>query len=398
MSDFLTRRNFLRAGAGVGLAAGMASRGVRAAAQPEEGKPLRVGYIGVGGRGSTLLNQLLRIANEQNVEVVAVCDLDPARRDAAANAIENKTGKRPELSGSHPYDYRSLLEREDIHGVVMATPCYWHSTMYVDAIKRGMPFYGEKPLAITAGGVKAVNDAYKQNPVVMQIGFQWGSHEARRDIIRQVHEGLIGDLLDGSWQRLNGWDGHAGWYADRTMSGDWMLEQAVHEFNLMWMVVQAHPKRCYTVGRSGIIPGRNTTNYYTTILEYGEPHKNLVLHYNHAWIEVPGFQRGGFMANFVGTKGAVNIMDATARLRKKPADGPIDIKGKGPDGDTGEHIANFLAAVRSGKPDATNCGIKNGTGASYIGLMIRQSLEAGRPVTFEEMLRDTRKPPVPPEA
>jgi predicted dehydrogenase len=359
-----------------------------AAAQPEAGKPLRVGFIGVGGRGSSLLNNVL---NTPGVEVVVICDINPSNRERAVKRVEQRSGKKPEGFGSHPYDYRKLLERDDLHCAIIATPCYWHSTMYVDAISRGMSFYGEKPLAITASGVKAVNAAYAKNPVVMQIGFQWGAHQARRDIIQKVQEGLIGDLLHGSFQRLNGWDGHGGWYAEREKSGDWMLEQAVHEFNLMWMVTQTNPVKAYTAGRSGIIPNRDTTNYYTTVLQYPEPLEKLVMHYTHTWIEMPKFSRGGLQTQFVGTDGGLDVMGAYAVMRK---DGK-KIEGDGKGGDTGEHFVNFFECVRNGTPEKANCGIANGTGASIIGLMIRQSLELGRVVTIDETLADTRKPPVP---
>ena len=187
------------------------------------------------------------------------------------------------------------------------------------------------------------------------------------------------------------------WYTKRAESGDWMLEQAVHEFNLMYMVAGMHPSSCYAGGRAGIIPGRDTTNYYTAVLQYPDKLKNLVLHYSHGWIEVPGFSKmGGLRTEFVGTKGALDVMGAFVQLREKGADGKNRIEGQGGEGDTQEHLENFFECVRNGTPAKANCGIENGVGASYIGLLIRTSLEKGRPVTLEETLQDTRTVPVPP--
>lgn len=363
-------------------------------AAAEGGQALRVGFIGVGGRGTHLLTQVLSI---DGVDVVAICDINPANLRRGQRMVEERSGRRPDGIGDTPYDYRKLLARKDLDCVVLATPCYWHSTMYIDAINAGKHFYGEKPLAITAWGLKAVNDAYKKNPnVVVQIGFQWGASKARGDIIRKVHEGLIGQLLEGRFHRYNGWDGHGGWYADRRQSGDWMLEQAVHEFNLIWWVTQAHPISCFAAGRSGIIPGRNTTNYYHAVLQYPETLNNLVVHYGHGWIHVSGFPGEGLKTDFIGEKGALNVMDAYVQLREAPAGGSARINGEGPGGDTREHFLNFFESVRAGSPETANCGIANGTGGSIIGLLIRQSLEEKRVVTLEETLRDTRKPPVPP--
>ena len=270
---------------------------------------------------------------------------------------------------------------------------YWHGAMFTDALEAGMHFYGEKPLGITPTCIRNATAAWKKNPgVVAQLGFQWGAHLGRRNIMKRVREeGLIGELLEGDVQRLNGWDTHGGWYADRAKSGDWMLEQAVHEFNLIWMTLGVHPVAATTVGRAGIIPGRNTTNYYTTILEYPG---NLIVRYSHGWIQVPGFPGGGMHLYFTGMKGAVDVMGAYAQLREPPAGAPGRINGEGPEGDTREHLANFFDAVRAGDPGKAYCGIENGIGASYIGLMIRTSLEKGAKATFDEMLADGRTPPL----
>ncbi len=392
----ISRRNFVKDVA-LGAAGALFVRSQSVfgeSAAPAPGRPLKVGCIGVGGRGTGLLSDILSI---DGVEVAAICDINPNNLRRAQKMVEQRRGNRPDGIGESPYDYRKLLAREDLDCVVIATPCYWHSTMYVDAINAGKHFYGEKPLSITAWELKAVNEAYKNHPnVVVQIGFQWGAHKGRADIIRKVHGGLIGELLEGRFHRFNGWDGHGGWYADRTMSGDWMLEQAVHEFNLIWWVTQTHPASCFATGRSGIIPGRNTTNYYHAILQYPEKLNNLVVHYGHGWIHVPDFPGEGIQTDFIGTKGALNVMEAYVQLREAPAGGSARVQGEGPGGDTRDHFTNFFECVRAGTPEKANCGIANGTAGSIIGLMIRQSLEEKRVVTLEETLNDPRRPPVPP--
>ena len=376
-----------------GLAAGIGVQGLAAGAEEPPGKTLRVGQIGVGGRGSSLLGEVLAIPG---VEVAAICDLNPRNRENALNRVERASGKRPEGSGDSPYEYRKLLARKDLDCVVMATPCYWHSRMYTDALEAGKSFYGEKPLGITAEGVHSVLAAKAKRPeVCVQIGFQWGAHEGRKDIFRRIAAGEIGEVLEGRFHRLNGWDGHQGWYADRALSGDWMLEQAVHEFNLIWSTVRVNPLKAYTVGHSGVIPDRNTTNYYSTILTYPG---RLIVHYSHGWIEVPGFAGGGGLrTEFVGTKGAADIMGVFLQLRQAGPGGSARIEGQGKPGDTREHFMNFFDCVRAGTPDKTNCPVENGAGAAVIGLMIRKSLDERREVTFEETMSDPRKPPLPPE-
>lgn len=389
-----SRRDFIKVSSAAGIAAGMGLNAMLGSAEPVGNRKLRVGFIGTGGRGRALLGDTLK---HENLEVPVICDITDGNLKAALDMVEKASGKRPEGIGDAPYAYRKVLERKDIDCVVVATPCYWHTTMYIDALKRGMHFYGEKPMSITAWELKEIQEVRKQHPdVVMQIGTQWSSHEQRQDIIRKVQGGLIGDLWDGRFSRLNGVDVMQGWFTDRTKSGDWMLEQAVHEFNLMWWVTQQHPARVTAVGRSGILPGRDTTSFYTALIEYGEPFKSLIFRYTHGWIEVPEFAGGGgWDFKIVGSKGGVDLMNATATLREKPAEGEITVKGQGGEGDTFEHLGNFFKCVREGTPDKVNAGMANGVGSTLIGLMIRQSIEQKKGVTVEETLADTRKPPVP---
>jgi hypothetical protein len=96
---------------------------------------------------------------------------------------------------------------------------------------------------------------------------------------------------------------------------------------------------------------------------------------------------------FIGTKGGLDVLGCTLHLHGQQN----PISGEGPGGDTPEHLQNFFDAVRAGDPNLTYCGIDNGTAASYMGLLIRKSLDEKRRVTFEEMFQDNQTlPPLPP--
>ncbi|MFQ6096225.1 MAG: Gfo/Idh/MocA family protein [Armatimonadota bacterium] len=386
MSGNLTRRGFLKTGY-AGLAVGLGASMLLPDANSN--RTLCCGFIGVGGRGTHLLNNVLGF---EDVDVVAICDINPANLNRACDLVERKRGKRPRALGEGPYEYLKVLRSDEIDCVVIATPCNWHSRMYVDALESDMHFYGEKPIAITTTGINNIQAARKRHPnVVVQIGFQWGANRARADVIERVHEGEIGDLLEGRFSRYNAWRSLGRWLNDRKLSGDWMLEQAVHEFNLMWWVIREHPLSAYTAGRTNVIepdnPRRNVTDYYSTILEYPN---GLIVHYSHGWISPPGFT--GMTTRFVGTKGGLDVLGCYIQPRTEKEKRP----GRGPGGDTREHLRNFLDAVHAGKPGAVYCGIENGVAASYVGLLIRRSMWKRRKVTFEELLNDRQDlPPVP---
>ena len=142
MGAAIQRRDFLRLGA-AGLAAGLA-RTARGQGKP---KPIRLGVIGVGGRGSSHLRTAL--ANPA-IEVPAVCDIIEARTNrAAAMVAKAREGAKAEGYSKGPLDYRRLLERDDIDAVVIATPMQWHARMATDAMRAGKHAMSEVAAAVT---------------------------------------------------------------------------------------------------------------------------------------------------------------------------------------------------------------------------------------------------------
>jgi predicted dehydrogenase len=151
------RREFLRAGAvaGLGAAMGGLSRSSAAGAtrpSPAAGvvrKPMdvvRVGFVGVGARGSGLCQILMGL---EGVQIKAVCDLrEDNVRTIQRIAEANKLGK-PEGYWGGPHEYRKLCAREDLDLVVNATPWEWHTPIAVEAMKAGKHAAVEVPAALT---------------------------------------------------------------------------------------------------------------------------------------------------------------------------------------------------------------------------------------------------------
>ena len=142
MSNSLSRRDLLRAGAAVGLAAAAEME----AKKTEASKPIRLGVIGVGGRGT----HLLRLALDQGVEVPALCDIEPAHLKRAAELVAKaREGRAPEGYGRDEHDYRRMLQRSDLDAVLVATPMQWHAVMSVDAMNAGKAVLSEVAAAVT---------------------------------------------------------------------------------------------------------------------------------------------------------------------------------------------------------------------------------------------------------
>lgn len=142
-----------------------------------------VGAIGVGGRGRGITKEASKFG-----DVVAVCDVDRQRADAANVLV----GGKSDVFG----DYRKLLERDNIDAVVIATPDHWHSKIAIDAMLAGKDVYCEKPLTLTIDEGKLICKVVKQTNRVFQVGTQQRSefNGYFLQAISMIRDGRVGKL------------------------------------------------------------------------------------------------------------------------------------------------------------------------------------------------------------
>ena len=132
----ISRRECLRMGAGI-LATGAAlgTAAASTAAEEESPKPVRLGVIGLGGRGRYLMRSL--VANHPGVVVTALSELKPDRLKAGVDIVKGITGKSPAEYCGGEYKYRDMLERDDVDGVLCATGVQKFGRLAVDCMKAG---------------------------------------------------------------------------------------------------------------------------------------------------------------------------------------------------------------------------------------------------------------------
>lgn len=186
----LTRREFLgkslRTAGAVGIGAALPAI-IPARALGADGSPpserIRLGFIGVGGMGSGHLGGFL---GDPRVRVLAVCDVyEPHRSRAQARVGE----------GCAAYsDYRTLLDRDDIDAVLIATPDHWHALTSIHACQAGKDLYCEKPLSLTIEDGRAMVQAVRRYGRVFQTGSQQRSDDNFRFACELVRSGRIGKL------------------------------------------------------------------------------------------------------------------------------------------------------------------------------------------------------------
>jgi predicted dehydrogenase len=196
MPSALSRRQFLRAGAGAPLALSATALGAQEPKTRPPGDRLTLGFIGMGVMNRGHLGAFLGM---KDVQVLAVCDVVAERALHAKQTVEKKysEGKKGEYKGCEAYaDFRKIIDRPDIDAVVLATPDHWHAIPCILAARAKKDIYCEKPLTHNiAEGRRIVNEVAKAG-VIFQTGSQQRSEFDNRFrlAVELVRNGRIGKV------------------------------------------------------------------------------------------------------------------------------------------------------------------------------------------------------------
>ena len=125
--------------------------------------------------------------------MIAVCDVDDTH-SAAAAAQFTEGERKPAVF----HDFRKVLERDDVHVIINATPDHWHSLINIAAVKAGKDVYAEKPLTLTVDEGRHVVDAVRKSGAVLQTGTQQRSSQRFRLACELVRNGRIGALMSAN--------------------------------------------------------------------------------------------------------------------------------------------------------------------------------------------------------
>ena len=156
---------------------------------------INLGFIGTGKQAKSLVNSFKKIA-----QTVAGADVDSKKLAAFKQLTEKyhaEVAQKEKYSGFTEYaDFRQMLERKDIDGIVIATPDHWHAVMAIMAANAGKHVYCEKPMAHTVGEGRAMVNTMERNKVVFQTGSMQRSWEKFRHAVELVRNGYIGAVKE----------------------------------------------------------------------------------------------------------------------------------------------------------------------------------------------------------
>jgi hypothetical protein len=186
------RRSFLKlstAAVGGAAFAGIGLPKQAMAGTGQDVKPIKLGFIGVGGRGSYHLDVSLGI---EGVEVPAVCDINATRLYRAKRWVEESGRPTPRLYGNGPTDFKRLCETEDLDAVIICTPWEWHTAMCLSAMNNGKHAVSEVPICITLDEAWSLVETYEKTGKWATIGLEGFGELA---VLNMIQKGILGEIL-----------------------------------------------------------------------------------------------------------------------------------------------------------------------------------------------------------
>ncbi|MDA2938098.1 Gfo/Idh/MocA family oxidoreductase [Acidobacteria bacterium AH-259-A15] len=199
----IDRRAFLKKGVTLGVGASLTGRISKAWAPPRDEtasglfaapalERVRVGFVGVGGQGTSHLRNLLKL---ENVELRAVCDIVESKVARAQEMAKQAGQPKPEGYSRSDTDFKRLCDRDDLDLVYTATPWRWHVPICVDAMEKGKHAATEIPAAVTIDECwQLVETAERTNRHC--VGMENCNYDrVEMMILNMVRKGLLGELL-----------------------------------------------------------------------------------------------------------------------------------------------------------------------------------------------------------
>jgi predicted dehydrogenase len=338
--------------------------------------------IGLGSRGTTLLRSVLAAGGCQ---VAAICDTEPRFMARAVAILDKAKAPRPYLT-EH---YADLLQRPDVEAVLVALPGDLHAPVYIEALDAGKHLYAEKPLGITVDDCARVLSAAAQHADrIVHVGLQRRVNPRYIQGVERLQE--IGSLLTarGSWLSSNDpISGHDNWMARRDRSGDWMVEQAVHLWDVLAWIKGGPPAEAYGHGqRAAFRSGRDVTDFYTVTLAWPDGFTASLIH---SWCMRSDDTAGGLELHLMGSRGFLDLTRGVLIVRDRHPG--RELLSAGPIPDTDLAVRAFLDSIRDpAAAPPTRATLEDAMLATQIGLLVREAVDRRHLVTWDSLFGQKR--------
>ncbi len=383
------RREFLKTAAVASAAA--ATVGVVRPGYVAEAGPLKVGLIGCGGRGTGAVRNALQASDRTGVplQLVAIADAFKDKVDSTRKAFEGVKGVvlKDDMCFAGLDAYQKLLAT-DVNYVILATPPGFRPMHFEAAVNAGKHIFCEKPVGTDAVGIRRFMAAAKKSEekrLSVVAGTQRRHDGSYIETIKKIHAGEIGDILAGraywcggpvikarerkpEWSDLE-WQMRA-WYSFCWLSGDNIVEQHIHNLDVINWALGGHPVAAFASGGRAWKTNEdylgNIWDNFSVDYEYNLGGRTVhVLSMSRHWNN----SAGGVFEEVTGTKGVSNCHDLArgqteTAMVQEHMDLIDSITGKGPYRNEGIQVAE----------------------SSFTAILGREAAYTGQKLTWEELL------------
>jgi myo-inositol 2-dehydrogenase/D-chiro-inositol 1-dehydrogenase len=387
-----TRRDFLKTASTAAIGTALAPD-ASVLARPVFGSDaIRIGVIGCGGRGTGAVEDALN--SSQGVTLVAMGDLFPDRLASSRTRLTEKFGKAidvPEDRSFTGFDAFQKVLATDANYIILATPPGFRPVHLSAAVAAGKNIFTEKPVAVDGPGIRAVLSVYeeaKAKGLGIAAGTQRRHQTGYLATMNRIHDGAIGNILsarcywnqgflwkkdrqptwsDAEWQLRN-------WLYFTWLSGDHIVEQHVHNIDVVNWAMRAHPVSANGMGGRQVRTGQDFGHIFDHFAIDYEYENGATLMSMCRQIE--GCDKSVSEA-LIGDKGK-------SQVDKYTITGPKAWKFSGTDNRpyVQEHT-DFIASIRGGKPYNE---LKTVAESTLTAIMGRMSTYSGKVVTWDQAL------------
>lgn len=383
----ITRRDFVRTAAAVSAAAGTFPRFAWGAANE---KPLTIGLIGCGGRGTSA--SINAMTADKNVKIAAMADIAKDRQDKCRKDLNDKFGL--EIQDSMCFigqdAYKKMMETK-VDYVILATPPHYRPLHFAAAVAAGKNVFMEKPVAVDPVGIRkviATGEVAKSKGLCVVAGTQRRHQNGYIETIKLIKKGAIGQIVAAQcyWNQKQLWyrvreEGekpmawmHRDWVNWCWLSGDHIVEQHVHNLDVINWAIGTHPTKVVSFGsRQRRINGDQYDNFSSDFTYPGEDANNDI--HVHSMCRQINECANAVSERIVGQKGISNCNGMISTLPK------IEYEKNKP---FEQEHKDLIDAIRSGK--AIN-EAKNVAESTLTAIMARTSAYTGQEVTWEEIMK-----------
>jgi len=400
----VSRRDFIKASTAVSIAV-LTSGSSRVFAAGSD--KLRVGLIGCGGRGTGAAKDCVK--SSDNVEIVALGDLFRDRVDKSLNNLKEKLPPEnlnvTEDTCFVGFDAYEKVIASGVDMVILGTPPHFRPEHLKAAIEAGKHVFMEKPVAVDPVGIRSViasSELAAEKKLAIVAGTQRRHQDHYLEIMKRIHNGAVGEIVSGQcyWNQGALWVDAAkenlrkkkelGWsdmeYQCRNwlfftwLSGDHIVEQHVHNLDVINWAIGSHPVKCLGMGGRQARTAPEFGNIYDHFaVEYEYPNGVRVLSMCR---QIDGCS-SRVSERVVGTKGSAYTDGSNASI-----EGPTAYKyeGKSPSPYVQEH-ADLIKSIREGKPLNEGRRIAESTLTAIMG---RISAYTGRELSWKWVMNESK--------